>query len=275
MSTDKHSHDTTFALPEWAYAPLQNAHKRLLDEVRFLHLSVEGLHQLARRPQAIEVLRDTDVRPRDQQEDYPLLLARAKEMAAWVNDEASRDFPLLHAHSVVGIWGILETLSEDVAFAWLSNKTDAWTATAIQKLKVPIGEYELLEGDERKRLVISELSRTTGGIRNGVANLMPMLDAFGIAPVIRPNIRKALHEMYQVRNVIVHCGSRADARLLQECPWIGLQKGETVRIGHRVYAWYQRAAARYVERVQNQVVIALGGPACTCAGRDEVEDRPT
>jgi hypothetical protein len=273
------NHATDFVFPEWARAPLRRCDSRLTEEVRFLHLSMAGLGQLAKRPQAIEVLLSLEEQyptSEDEKKELTENLAAAKREAAWVEEETSRGFPLLHAHSIAAIWGILEVVIEEVAMAWLSSVPTAWRATAIQKLKLSIGEYEAIRPEDRARYVTSELSRAlTGGVRNGISKLEPLLEAFDLAPTLKPNLRKALLELYQVRNVIVHCGSRVDQRLLEVCPWVSWPLGAGVLVEHGLYAWYQKAAGRYTERLRNQVVVALGGPACTCPGMDEIQDRPT
>ena len=152
---------------------------------------------------------------------------------------------------------------------------EAWDAPEVAKLKIPIARYQQLDENERPRLVISELSRSLStDLRKGVGKLKSILAVFGLAPVVGPNVRRALHELCQVRNVIVHCGGVADEKLIKECPWLESKVGENFQVDHPVFGWYYGAARRYAERVSSQAMIALGFDGCQCPGMDEVDARP-
>ncbi|MBS2026031.1 MAG: hypothetical protein JST92_26830 [Deltaproteobacteria bacterium] len=265
------------SVPTWARRPFAICKYRLDDEMKFLHLALRGLSLLTSMPELIQVLNSTNVAALDaeQAQREERRLSQAKLDATWVTQEAQRGNPILHAHSVVGIWSAIEVLSEDFSIAWLTNVPSAWNASELSKLKLPIGQYHQSSDDERSRWVVAELARSQGAdFRRGVAKLSSVLEVFGLSPSIGANVRRALHEMCEVRNVLVHCGGRADARLLKECPWMELKIGEPVQIAHSVYGWYLHAARTFSERVFNQLLVALTLPSCHCAGVDEISPRP-
>ena len=107
-----------------------------------------------------------------------------------------------------------------------------------------------------------------------MGRLEPLLEIIKFAPQIGPNVRRALHELFQVRNVIVHCGAIADRKLLSECPWVSWRLNETIKIKHSLYGWYYRATMRYYERMMNQALIAFGNKGCECPGMNEISERP-
>jgi hypothetical protein len=199
-----------------------------------------------------------------------------KRDAAWVQTEAESEFPLLHAHSVVGLWSALEVLCEDFAITWLKNVPSAWSLPEVAKIKIPLSTYQQLSEDEKLRHVVSEISRSQGSeMRKGVGKLKALLQVFALSPAIGPNAQKALHELCQVRNVFVHCGGVADQKFKAECPWFNISPGQQVRINHGLYGWYYSAAKRYARRVSNQALVALGFPGCECPGLDEIKSRPS
>ena len=202
-------------------------------------------------------------------------LEDAHRNAEWVQKEAQSEFPLLHAHSVVGLWSALEVLCEDFAIAWLKNMLAAWMIPDVARLRIPLATFHQFSEDDKLRYVVSELSRSQGGdLRKGVGKLKSLLQVFGLNPPIGPNLQRALHELCHIRNVFVHCGGIADQRFVTECPWLSIGPGERVLVSHALYGWYHFAAKRYAERVSNQVFVALGFPGCKCPGLDEIAPRP-
>lgn len=276
--TEHGEHDATIDLPEWVKPPLRQCFARIEDENRVLHLSMKGLSQLRTLPKVLEVLHSIDLRTEAEAAERALLadrLTAAKKDAEWVQREVKDGYPILHAHSVVALWSALEVLSEDLSACWLSNKPGCWQHPSISRLRIGLGEYEAMLRDERIRFVIRELSRSLSiDLKTGIGRLEPLLEVFDLAPVVGPNLRRALHELSQVRNVVVHAGGRADRKLLTDCPWLPWRLGELVVIEHELYGWYYRAADRYAERVFHQVLRALGNRGCECPGLEEIPARP-
>jgi hypothetical protein len=275
----EHKHLSAEDLPRWACKPMWVCFDRLENEVNFLHLTMRGLAQLRLLPKVLGILQEVKALPEAdgaaKEGRRRISLDDAEKDATWVTCELEQGFPLLHAHSVVGVWSALEVLCEDFAVAWLTNVPEAWSCPEVAKLRLPISLYNSLSPDERPRFVIKELARTLNAdLRKGVGKLKSLLAVFGLAPAVGPNLQKSIHELYQVRNVIVHCGSRADQKFIDECPWFGLAAGELVTIDHQVYGWYYRAARRFGERVLNQAFLGLKLPGCECPGMDEIEPRP-
>ena len=202
--THNHPEFDPAAVPEWIRPPFFVCDRRLQKEGMYLHLTMRGLAHLQVLPRLLEVLHEVDADVDTQQGDTPApKLEAAKQDADWVVKEARTGFPILHTHAVVGIWSALEVLCADFAIAWLRNLPEAWNAPEVGKLKIPIAKYQQFDERERPRLVISELSRSLGtDLRKGVGKLKSILAVFGLAPAVGPNVRRALHELCQVRNVL-------------------------------------------------------------------------
>ncbi len=265
------------SVPAWAVRPARQCLDKLDDETRFLHLTIRGLRHLQTVPRLLEALRMLGNEIANERAAGPCSpqVSGPAEDAAWVERELQADFPLLHSHAVVALWSALEVLCEDLAVAWLQNRPDAWKAPEIAKLRIALGEYEALSAPERSRYVVHELGRARqSAFKTGVGAFDPVLQPFALAPPVGAGLRRALHELHQVRNVVVHCGGRADQRLATECPWLALRLGDAVNVTHRLYGWYHGAAYRYAERIFNQVLIHFTGSGCTCPGMDDWQPRP-
>src|SRR5215216_385839 len=111
----EHTHADQASIPAWLSAPFVVCRRRLHDEVRFIHLVLRGLDRLIALPELLEVLLPLHNSAEEANPDDVEMVNRAKTDAKWVEKEASTGFPILHSHSVVSVWGILEVLVEDYA----------------------------------------------------------------------------------------------------------------------------------------------------------------
>ena len=246
--------------------------------MRFLHLTLRGLSHLRKLPELVEIFQSIDDEVVQERLSGGLAsrLGIPKPDSEWLKKEAETGFPHLHAHTLVGLWSTLETLCEDSVVAWLTHLKEAWQTPEVVKLKVSLLVYHKLPEEERPRFVAKELSRSlNAGFGKGVGRFKEVLSVFSLSPAVGPNVQRALHELHQLRNVIVHCGSIADQRLLKECPWLEFAVGDRVRVSHDLHGWYYQAAKRYAERILNQALLALGFPGCECPGMNEIGDRPS
>jgi hypothetical protein len=125
----------------------------------------------------------------------------------------------------------------------------------LSKVRITISEFESLDKEQRMRLLIDELQRATGsGQKHGAEKFEVILDRFGLAGPIDPDVKKDMRELQHVRNVIVHRASRADRRLVEACPWMDLKIGDAVKIRHDDFMRYYAALEDYL----GLVVLRLG-----------------
>jgi hypothetical protein len=262
-------------LHAWILPPLRQCIQRLHDEERFLHLTMRGLYQLTFVPDILTLLQQTDNSPEADQPQSQKRLDAAKRDAQLVELETKHEFSLLHKHSIVSIWSALEILCEDLIIVWLENRSDAWELDLVKNLKVQISVYHNLAGTDRARYVVRELQRNLKTeFGSGVGRFEPLLNAFGLMPVLGPNLRRAIHELWHVRNNLVHSAGVADKRLVEACPWLSIEPAKIFAIPHLVYGWYYRGAERFTEHVASKAVQMLGFEGCNCPGMDEIDPRP-
>jgi hypothetical protein len=247
-------------IPEWAKAPLTRFLDHCEESHRLLHMSMQGICGLRGIPQALEVLEET------RREDDPVpegdaraRLKEARERAKFAEAEIERGFPLLHAHALIGLWASFEAAIEDVLVAFLMNQSEILQHEAFAKLRVPLCEFEMLEKDERMRFLISEFERNQGLSRkHGVDRFEVVLAPFGLSGAVDPEIKKKVREMHFIRNVLVHRAGIADRRLVQGCPWLGLQVGQSVIITHEAAVGYENALGKYLVKLIHRLRLKFG-----------------
>jgi hypothetical protein len=274
MSSSHDEHIRNFEnMHGWILPPLRQCIQRLRDEGRFLHLTMRGLYQLTHIPDPFTLLLQSN--DRVETDHLESQIEAAKRDAELVEQETRNEYPMLHKHSVVSIWSALEILCEDLAAVWLQNRPDAWELNPVINLKVQIGAYHNLKPSQRAHYVVRELQRNLRTeFGTGIGRFEPLLSVFGLMPEVGPNLRRAIHELWQVRNNLVHSGGVADETLIESCPWLDFELGEIFAIPHVVYGWYYRASERFTQRVASRAVQMLGFEGCNCPGMDEIDPRP-
>ena len=140
-----HNHTDLTAVPEWVIHPFRVCLLKLQNEAMFLHLSLRGFRGLSVLPTLLEIVGPSK---HAELEDRQSWLQSAKMDADWVKNEEEQGFPLLHAHSVVGLWGGLEVLANDVSVAWLQHAASAWENTEVAKVKIAVTVFHQLSSDE-------------------------------------------------------------------------------------------------------------------------------
>lgn len=147
------------------------------------------------------------------------------------SNEISRGFPLLHGHALLGAWGALEACVDDVCVSWLQTSADARRGESVLRLKVSLGEFLALDEIERWRWVVEQLKRSTDStLKPGVGQFEALLQAIGLGGSVESSVREVLFYAKSIRNVLAHRNGRADVRLVQECPRLGLSVGDPVRM---------------------------------------------
>lgn len=177
-------------------------------------------------------------------------IKQLREDAKFAEVEVERGFPLLHAHSLVGLWGAVEVLFEDVLVAWLVNKPQLLGHSSFRKIRVPGAQFTLLDKEEQMRVLARELQRSQAiNQKRGVDRFEALLEPLGIGGTVDKEVKQSILEMYHVRNIIVHCAGVADRRIAEDCPWMKINVGELVPINGQVYSRYSHSLTQYVVSV--------------------------
>ncbi|MDR4477249.1 MAG: hypothetical protein R3B11_14765 [Nitrospira sp.] len=245
---------STPTLPDWATGPFHDFLGHQQDLARILHMSASGISMLRGRYQAIKVLKEIDGEA--EETDDLKWAEREKELA---QQEVDNDFPLLHEQATVFLWGSLEALVRSFAASWLANRPETWRNEAIKRLRVRLGDYQSLDPTERCLWVVDLLDQESGGpLHAGVARFESLLQPLGLTGAFPEEGRKALFELSQIRNAIVHRRGRADRRLIDACPWLIISSGEQIKISHAMWKSYDAVVSEYVMELIQRVRESFG-----------------
>jgi hypothetical protein len=231
-------------LPEYAMGPLRRFIAFWEECHQLLHLSMRGISMIQAVPKTVEALEMAYAAGYGGSSDKERLsTSDAKQIAELAKRECDSGFPLLHAQLLVALWGALEAAIEDMLVGMLLNEPEALKNDAFSKIKIPLAEFELLDKDERMRVLVEDIGRGRG--THGVDAFETSLARFDLTGNVEEGDKKTIWEMHHLRNVIVHRSSLADRRLVQSCPWLNLKIGDKVTVTHEALLRYGNALAEY------------------------------
>lgn len=227
--------------PDWALSPLEefvNQSERLAIVVR---LSVQGMSMAKALPKVMEALRRADGEELDAD-----LHEKAVRDAEFVEKERSEGFPVVHGQAVLSLWSLLELAVKDLIAAWIRNNPDLLLTPPISSLKMKIGDYLMIDEDEKYLFFVDVIERDIGaGIKNGINRFESLIDAVGLSGVTPRKMNDVFFEFGQVRNALAHQGNRADKKLIANCPWLNLEVGKDLRVNSEMFQKYQKASLSY------------------------------
>ncbi len=125
---------------------------------------------------------------------------------------------------------------------------DRWdTAPILKKVKGPLVDFLGASDDERAEWLSQELKLVVKiTLIKGVGRFEAVFDAIGLGGPVEDEPRRAFLELSEIRNAIVHRGGRADRRLVERCPWLGLEVGGELQVESTRFSSYFLAVHWYV-----------------------------
>lgn len=234
--------------------PLARLGEYITEADRLLTLCMAGFGTLSQMAPLAEALEDLEGLSGDSESREGRDMEDIHQRAAFAQAEIDRGFPLLHAHTLVGAWGALESTILDFMVAWLLVNPAVLQRPDFKKVKIPLADFEALDREERMRYVVDTVERDAGTqFKAGVTRFEGLLALIGLSGPVDDDTRKHLHEAFQLRNVIVHRAAIADRRFVEACPQLGYKVGEKVVISHEAWLKYRNAIYRYATAVIRRV----------------------
>lgn len=256
--TEASSNEAVRGVPDWASAPLRafvDDQERLTDLV---YLATRGIAQLQNMAEVNAFLQRTANTP-EPAEEAARKRALAERVTALATKEVSEGFPLLYAQAAVSRWSALEVLVRDLVAATLAKRLDLLCKEPISRLRVRVGEYEALTGDERSAYLVELLEQELQAtFKLGIGRFECLLASVGLAGAVPEAIRRELFELSQVRNVLVHRRGIADKKFVERCPWLSHAVGTEVRVSHASLGRSYIAAVAYVLVIHQRLKVLFG-----------------
>jgi hypothetical protein len=111
-------------------------------------------------------------------------------------------------------------------------------------VKITLADYLRATDDKKFEYLLDDLKSTSkANLQAGAGRFEALLEPFNMGGAVNDRVRALLHELFHVRNLIVHKGGRADTRFIAACPSFSLSTGQRVTLT----AWHAR---RYIFAVQ-------------------------
>jgi len=183
-------------------------------------LTKEGLSRVHSMPKLMTILGS-------EEGDISVAKARADEAAK----EIEGNFPKLHAHSLLGLWGAFESMVEDLFIARLSDHPALLNSEAFERIKIPVSLIATASDSELHRSILDATSRNLNETRGaGITPFEGILRMVNLAGSVPGIVRDAVFEAQQIRNVWAHRGGRADPHFQTSCPSLGFALGDVVAL---------------------------------------------
>ncbi len=204
--------------PDWSKEPFYRFLGYLENEERLVHLAANGIRLVVHQETVAEALHGVaDLMDWEEGESEKRLQA-AKTEAAFAKEEVDTDFRLLHAHSVMAVWGCLENLVSDVVRTWLVRRPALLRADNLSGVKVSVAEFHVMSRAERVDYLLDRVPASQG-VAGGFPRMEEQLKLVSLDGAVDDSLRRQLIEAYQVRNLYAHCGGFIDAKAMRTCPW--------------------------------------------------------
>jgi len=220
---------------------------------RVLQVSIQAISNISGIGRLAEVLyRSKEIQDKEDR------IKAAKTLEKLAAKEKEDGFPLLIAHSVVGIWAALEATVPRFLSRWLSAHPILLSSEKIQRIKLSVSAFSAAGQEEFSLQVIDELSRSTqSGLKAGIGRFESLLDCLELGGSVDDKLRRDIYELSKVRNLIVHQFSRVDTKFARDCPWMQIEIGARLKLTLQDYARYRSAICEYgaqlIERSRKSV----------------------
>ena len=174
-----------------------------------------------------------------------------RDLAVKTNAEIARreldaEFPLLHAQSLVGLWGAFECLVEDVFTSRLAQDPTLVSAEPFAKIKLPASILLMRDGFDVHQVILSEFSRNVGfDLSQGATRFERLLIPVGLGGEVPDELRDMIFEAQQIRHVWAHRAGIADAKFVERCPGLGTSVGARIDLGNAEFSRYMAALQAY------------------------------
>lgn len=179
----------------------------------------------------------------------------AAQEAKYAKSETESGFPYLYSLATVRLWSIVEAAIDDEALAIIDEMDMANPPEALRRLKGSLIPFLHLSKDQQNEYLLSQLKDSLSSqFKSGIGAFESVLEALGFGGAVDAEVRKALFECSQVRNVIVHRAGVIDRRLCEACPWLEMSPGNQLKVSHADFVVYVYAAFLYLLEVEVRIL---------------------
>jgi len=234
--------------PDAAGPPVRRRHKRYVDDLmRIVKLTEVVVSQVRVYPQSVKLLEAVEnLRVVEGESPETNHVEAARGLLPIVEAETKQGFPLFYGLAAIGISSALEAFADDLLFDYLASDPEFSKVESVQKVKVSIAEFVAMSEGARYAHILRSLklkSKAEG--RPGVGGIESLFGEFDLGGSVSDELRACLAELKAVRNNLLHRSGIADERLVELCPWLGLEPGDDVLVSGDMVVRYATSSIVY------------------------------
>lgn len=236
----------------------EEAVKNCLEGLRSLDIFIEsailGIRHASEATSWVEVNRRLKKFQENTSED-PLGLENALDRAQVIEKYAKQQLiegqPYIYSIAVIRVWTMLETLADDLVFDRLCDGKYQTDSEAIGGIKLPLREILRCTPEQQAEAILNELKQSSKSrLQQGVGKFEVVLGALSLSGQVDEEIRRAIFECCQIRNLIVHRNALVDSKFASACPWLTSEIGSALAITRTHFSLYYYAAFWYAIELQ-------------------------
>jgi len=258
--------------------PFEVCGQRLDELLKTYELSVSGIGLIKTRPDALRKLKknvdedlskswvadwskldkaslDSQLNKLAKAGEADLNLREAEQEAAQAKELLSKGLLLIHYQTLVLLWSILESFVHILISNILLYDQKIKENDKIRKIKIPLGDFEALDAQERSYFIIRELEhQLVASQQKGIGRFEDLLNIFGLGGGLKETYRRDLLELQQIRHVIIHRRGHVDRKLSKACPWLKLKINSEININREGIKKYFKAVTEYALEILKRIV---------------------
>jgi hypothetical protein len=218
----------------------------------FVDIALNGLDMATKAVRGVELVQEIS-KVLGEPSPYPTLdvleraKARAQAVEKFAAQEKQRGFPYLFGLGSVRLWALMEALVDELVIEALKTPKQCKDQALLAKLKGPLLEFRGASIEDQAEFLAETLKQAVDAtLKQGVGKFEAVLEPVGLGGGVADAVRKLLFELSNVRNAIVHRGGKADRRLVESCPWLGLSRGNPLLLTGRHFHRYVLSAQWYL-----------------------------
>ncbi len=223
-----------------------------------LEVGVEAGTYIDLSERVAEVLRRP--KPFSTPEEREEAIRRANALELFSQTQKAQGFPFLYGLAAIKMWALLEAAVDDLIADQLRQHR-ASKFPVLARVKGVLVDFIDATEEEKIDILTQKIKESTDSpFKKGCSRFEVPLDAVFLGGSLPESIRKALFELSEVHNVLVHRNATADRRFRDACPWFDTSPGSTIGLVQNHYRMYSLSTLWYFVELDNRVLRAAGEP---------------
>jgi len=176
-----------------------------------------------------------------------LFTSLGEELQSYAKEQSDAGMPYLRALLTIRLVIVTETVIQDAVLTSLESVPGVLEREEVRRIKGPVAELLAASPAERAEFFAMALARDgKDHSQSGIGKYERLLQAVGLGGAIDDTVQRALFELVQVRNALVHAGGKADAKFCKSCPSFKLVPGSAISITSEMSQRYRVATISFL-----------------------------